>query len=91
MLFVVVIFPTLSFKIFPTVISYQIGVYSVFGLTILQIIYLIRYLWKIELIEKKVKSNWTGLMILFPQIAHLIFIWNKVKEFEFDKSKNTLS
>jgi hypothetical protein len=85
LLFVVIVFPFLNFKVFPTMGSYNIVTYSVFLITLIQLIYLIRYLWKIDSIDKKVKIDWTVLMIIFSQIASLIFIWKKVDEFENQK------
>ena len=84
-LFFVIALPILWIHIFPSIyVSYFVIIFIQI-LMIIQIIFLIRYLWRIESIDKKIKSNWTGLMILFAQITALIFIWKKIDEFENKK------
>jgi hypothetical protein len=38
-LFVIIVFPSLSFKVFPSMLNYNIGVLAVLGLSIIQVIY----------------------------------------------------
>lgn len=60
------------------------------GMILLQIGYLIYRLWSLTNIEKKVKTEWTWLLIIFNFISSLIFIWKKDAELN-QTNKNTLS
>lgn len=75
-------FPVEFHWLVPTMKAYyiQIGIFQ--GLTIIQLIILIRKLWSFKKLEKSIKSDWTWILILFNSIASLIFIWKRVDKFE---------
>ena len=62
--------------------DYYKAIVVIQGLTIIQVIVLIRYLWKINKLERKIKTDWTFLLIVFNSVSSLIFIWKKIDEFE---------
>ncbi|RLD66777.1 MAG: hypothetical protein DRI84_04055 [Bacteroidetes bacterium] len=52
-------------------------------LSMIQIIYLIQLVWRKE-IDKRKKQEWTAILVLlFPPISSLYYIW--MKDSEFDK------
>ena len=59
------------------------------GLILIQIGYLIYRLWNYKNVEKKTKTKWTWLLIIFNFISSLIFIWKKDTELE-KLNKNTV-
>jgi|TARA_B110000902_G_scaffold156768_2_gene179801 uncharacterized membrane protein len=75
-------FPQEFMWLIPTMDAYytQLGILQ--GLTIIQLIFLIRKLWSFKNLDKSKKSDWTWILILFSSIASLIFIWKRVDEFE---------
>jgi heme/copper-type cytochrome/quinol oxidase subunit 4 len=83
-------FPTKFLWLAPTMNEYYIQIFIIQGLTIIQLIFLIKKLWSFKNLEKSKKSEWTWILILFSSISSLIFIWNKVDEFEV-LNKNTIS
>ena len=58
--------------------EYQIPIIN--GIVLLQIGYLIYRLWNYKNIEKKTKTEWTYILIIFNVISSLIFIWKKDNE-----------
>lgn len=50
------------------------------GIILIQIGYLIYRLWNYKNVEKKIKTEWTWLLIIFNFISSLIFIWKKDSE-----------
>ena len=55
-------------------------------LVIIQICYLLYRLWNFKNIPKKIKTDWTFLLIIFNVFSSLIFIWKKDSEFnQLDK------
>ncbi len=75
-------FPTEFRWLVPSMKIYYIQIGTLQGLTILQLVILIRKLWSFKNLERSKKSNWTWILILFNPISILIFIWKKVDHFE---------
>ena len=75
-------FPTEFQWLIPDMKSYYIQIFTIQGLTIIQIIFLIFRLRSFKNIEKSIKTDWVWLLILFSSITSLIYIWNKDAEFE---------
>jgi len=71
-------FPVEFHWLTPTMEVYYIQVGILQGLTLLQLIILIRKLWSFKHVEKSKKSEWTWLLIIFNSISSLIFIWKHV-------------
>ncbi len=64
------------------VIGFEYQALIVNGLILMQIGYLIYRLWNYKNVEKKVKTEWTWLLIIFNFISSLVFIWKKDAELE---------
>ncbi len=52
------------------------------GIILMQIGYLIYRLWNYKNVERKIKMEWTWLLIIFNFLSSLIFIWKKDTEFK---------
>lgn len=64
------------------IIGFEYQALIVNGLILMQIGYLIYRLWDYKSVEKKVKTEWTWLLIIFNFISSLVFIWKKDVELE---------
>ena len=87
-LIVIVLFPSFSFWLFPSLAIYNLVLVCFLVLSFFQIAYLIVCLWRIKTMERKVKINWTLLLIVYSSISCLIFIWNKLDVFEGGNESN---
>jgi hypothetical protein len=58
--------------------EYQIPIVN--GLILIQIGYLIYRLWNYKKVDKKTKTEWTWLLLIFNFISSLLFIWKKDAE-----------
>jgi formate-dependent nitrite reductase membrane component NrfD len=84
------IYPVEFHWLVPSMQAYYIQIGIINGLTIIQLIILIKKLWSFKYIEKSRKSDWTWILIIFNQVASLIFIWKQVDEFA-KLNKSTVS
>ena len=75
-------FPTKFGWLFPDMNSYNIQMIVLNLLVILQIVILLKRLWRYKVLPKQDKTNWTWLLIFFSSITCLIYIWKKDSEFE---------
>jgi hypothetical protein len=82
-------FPQEFIWLIPTMDAYYIQIATLQGLTIIQLVILIKKLWSFKNLEKSRKSDWTWILILFNSIASLIFIWKRVDEFA-EKNESTV-
>lgn len=73
----------------PTMDAYPVEILTLQGLTIIQLVILIRRIWKFKNVPKSDKWDWTGILIFFSLILILIYIWKKDDEF-VEMDKNTL-
>ena len=64
------------------VVGFEYQALIVNGLILMQIGYLIYRLWNYKNVDKKVKTEWTWLLIIFNFISSLVFIWKKDTELE---------
>lgn len=64
------------------VVGFEYQALIVNGLILMQIGYLIYRLWNYKNVDKKVKTEWTWLLIIFNFISSLVFIWKKDAELE---------
>lgn len=71
------------------VVGFEFQAPIVNGLILLQIGYLIYRLWNYKNVEKKTKTEWTWLLVIFNFISSLFFIWKKDDELNKMK-KNTV-
>ena len=71
------------------VVRFEYQTPILYGLTLLQSGYLIYRLWNYKNITKKVKTEWTWLLIIGNFITSLFFIWKKDNEL-IQKNKNTV-
>jgi len=79
----VLIFPfnSISRWLYPTMNAYyiQVGILQVSNLVIMVV--LLRKLWSFKHIERSKKTEWTWLLILFPPVSSVIFVWKSVDRF----------
>ena len=75
-------FPVEFHFVMPTMKSYYIQMGILNFIVLMQIIFLLRQLWRFKKLDKKTKWNWTLYLLIFSQISALILIWNKFIEFE---------
>ena len=71
--------------------AYYAVVAAVQIMTLIQIIVLLYKLWSFKKIERKIKIDWTWLLILFTPIAAIVFIWSRFDSFNKLNKKNVLS
>ena len=64
------------------VVGFEYQALIVNGLILMQIGYLIYRLWNYKNVDKKIKTEWTWLLIIFNFISSLVFIWKKDTELE---------
>ena len=64
------------------IVGFEYQALIVNGLILMQIGYLIYRLWNYKNVDKKVKTQWTWLLIIFNFISSLVFIWKKDTELE---------
>jgi len=64
------------------IVGFEYQALIVNGLILMQIGYLIYRLWNYKNIDKKIKTEWTWLLIIFNFISSLVFIWKKDTELE---------
>ena len=69
-------------EIIDSMTKYYIAICIVQSLIIIQLVYLLNFLWKSNSFVKSTKVNWTWLILLFTSIASLFFISKKIDEFE---------
>ena len=74
--------PTVWGIVIDSMTKYYIAICIVQSLMIIQLVYLLNFLWKSNNFVKSTKVNWTWLLVLFTSIASLFFIWKKIDEFE---------
>jgi hypothetical protein len=74
-------FPTDFVWLIPNMDIYYLQVFIIQGLTIVQLVILLRRLWHYKTLDRSKKNEWTWLLILFPSITSLIYIWKKDQEF----------
>ena len=71
------------------IVGYEYQTPILYGLIILQSGYLIYRLWNYKNVKKKVKVEWTWLLIIGNFITSLFFIWKKENELT-QKNKKTV-
>lgn len=75
----------------PTLEAYYYQLLTIYGLIIIQLIFLLKRLWKFTNISHSEKWRWTWLLIAFSLITSLIYIWRKDAEFLTMENKNLTS
>jgi len=80
--------PPLGYAVYPSFDIYKVINKTFQLLVLIQLIILIRRLWRFKNLEKSAKWNWTALLIFFNAITGFIYIWKKDSQF-VDMDKNT--